>query len=35
MDFGRNPFDIYIVNTGKTVHTMLELDEEIIINRLL
>ena len=35
MDFGRNPFDIYIVNTGKTVRTMLELDEEIIINRLL
>ena len=27
--------DIYIVNTGKTVHTMLELDDEIIVNRLL
>lgn len=35
MDFGRSSFDIYIVNTGKIVHTMLELDEEIIINRLL
>lgn len=35
MDFGKQPFDIYIVNTGKTVHTMLELDDEIIVNRLL
>ena len=35
MDFGKQPFDIYIVNTGKTVHSMLELDDEIIVNRLL
>ena len=35
MDFGKQLFDIYIVNTGKTVHTMLELDDEIIVNRLL
>ena len=35
MDFGKQPFDIYIVNTGKIVHTMLELDDEIIVNRLL
>ena len=35
MDFGKQPFDIYIVNTGTTVHTMLELDNEIIANRLL
>ena len=31
----KTAFDIYIVNTGKTVHTMLELDDEIIVNRLL
>ena len=35
MDFGKQSFDIYIVNTGKTVHSMLELDDEIIVNRLL
>ena len=34
MDFGKQSF-IYIVNTGKTVHSMLELDDEIIVNRLL
>ncbi len=35
MDFGNEEFEIEVVNTGKKVHTMLELDEEIIDNRLL
>ena len=35
MNFGKKPFTIEILNTGKRVHTMLELDEEIIRNRLL
>lgn len=35
MDFGKQPFTIEILNTGKIVHTMLELDEEIIVNGLL
>lgn len=35
MDFGREPFDIVVLNTGNVVHTMLELDDEVIRNRLL
>lgn len=35
MNFGKKPFEIEILNTGKKVHTMLELDEEIIRNGLL
>jgi hypothetical protein len=31
----KEQFDVYCVNTGKTVHSMLELDDEIIVNRLL
>ena len=34
MDFGREPFEILVANTGKTVHTMLELDDEIMQKRL-
>ena len=30
MDLGKEPFSIKVLNTGKVVHTMLELDEEII-----
>lgn len=35
MNFGKYPFEIQIENTGKIVHTMLELDNEVIANRLL
>ena len=32
MDFGREPFDIEIVNLGKMVHTMGELSEVVLDN---
>ena len=35
MDFGNEQFEIEVVNTGKKVHTMLELDDEIIEHQLL
>lgn len=35
MDFGKNPFEIKIENTGKIVHSMIEIDDEIIANDLL
>ncbi|MDO4267985.1 MAG: DUF4869 domain-containing protein [Eubacteriales bacterium] len=35
MNFGCDPFNIEVVNTGQVVHTMQELDEEVIKNRLL
>ncbi len=30
MDFGEGEFEIHVVNTGKTVHNIDELDEEVI-----
>lgn len=35
MDFGKDPFEIVVENTGKMVHTIKELDEEVISKRLL
>ena len=35
MDFGKNPFEIKIENTGKIVHSMIEIDNEVIENDLL
>ncbi len=35
MDFGESPFDIRVVNTGRVVHSIDELDDEVIKNRLL
>lgn len=35
MYFGKDPFEIQIVNTGKIVHTMAELDKEVIRGHLL
>ena len=35
MDFGDADFDITIQNTGKLVHSMNELDDEVIGKRLL
>lgn len=35
MNFGTEVFSVEILNTGHTVHTMLELDNEVIEHRLL
>lgn len=35
MDFGTEAFSVEILNTGHIVHTMLELDNEVIEHRLL
>lgn len=35
MDFGNSPFDIRVLNTGRVVHSIDELEEEIIGKRLL
>ncbi len=35
MNFGTEAFSVEILNTGHTVHTMLELDNEVIEHRLL
>ena len=35
MNFGTEPFSAEVLNTGRTVHTMLELDNEVIEHRLL
>lgn len=35
MDFGREDFEIEIMNTGRIVHTLKELDDEVIDNNLL
>lgn len=35
MDFGEDPFEIRILNTGKVVRSTKELDEEVIGKRLL
>ena len=35
MDFGKEPFKIHVVNTGKTVNNIEELDDEVIDNELL
>ena len=35
MDFGGEDFEIKIMNTGKIVHTLKELDDEVIDNNLL
>ena len=35
MDFGKEPFEIEVLNTGKIVRSLAELDDEVIDNRLL
>ena len=35
MDFGKDPFDIEIVNIRKVVHSMKELNESVLDNRLI
>ena len=35
MDFGSNPGEIEIVNLKRIVHTMEELDEAVLDNRLI
>ena len=35
MDFGKDPFEIKVLNTGVIAHTLAELDDEVIDNRLL
>ena len=35
MNFGTEPFSAEVLNTGRTMHTMLELDNEVIEHRLL
>ncbi|MBQ9360663.1 MAG: DUF4869 domain-containing protein [Lachnospiraceae bacterium] len=35
MDFGEEPFEIKVLNTGITVHSIAELDKEVIGKRLL
>ena len=35
MDFGEAPFEIKVLNTGKVVHSIDELDDEVIGKRLL
>lgn len=35
MNFGSEPFEIHVMNTGKTVHTLKELNKEVLVNHLL